>query len=204
MSNQALTNYRVISSARLAVRDGMGGLHGVPALLKRILKEEMWRDFVVAETGQVQRYDRFVDFISTPPLEGLGTDLKTVTKLCEDDPEALELLTNETVNEWGGDRKSETARIKVSIRNLDGGGTNKPVGTTRRYSLRKLAADAPMLHTRVLAGELSPHAAMVEAGFRDRTISIPVDAEKAARAIRRHFTPDQIAALVDLLTEVAS
>ena len=192
MSNQALTNYRVISSARLAVRDGMGGLHGVPALLKRILKEEMWRDFVVAETGQVQRYDRFVDFISTPPLEGLGTDLKTVTKLCEDDPEALDLLNKATTHPGS---RSDLHNNIMEV---------KPQGTSRAYSLRKLAADAPMLHTRVLAGELSPHAAMVEAGFRDRTISIPVDAEKAARAIRRHFTPDQIAAIVDLLTEVAS
>jgi hypothetical protein len=189
MSNQALTNYRVISSARLAVRDGMGGLHGVPALLKRILKEEMWREFVIAETGQVQTYDRFIDFITEPPLEGLGTDLKTVTKLCEDDPEALDLLNKATTHPGS---RSDLHNNIMEV---------KPQGTSRAYSLRKLAADAPMLHTRVLAGELSPHAAMLEAGFRNRTISIPVDAEKAARAIRRHFTPDQIAALVDLLTE---
>lgn len=198
MSNQALTNYRVISSARLAVRDGMGGLHGVPALLKRILKEEMWREFVVAETGQIQRYNRFVDFIATPPLEGLGTDLKTVTKLCEDDPEALDLLNRVAIEKPGGNRQSaEVKSIHSNIMNA----FTPPQGTTRAYSLRRLAADAPMLHTRVLAGELSPHAAMVEAGLRDRTISIPVDAEKAARAIRRHFTPDQIATLIDLLTE---
>lgn len=197
MSNQALTNYRVISSARLAVRDGMGGLHGVPALLKRILKEEMWREFVIAETGQVQTYNRFIDFITEPPLEGMGTDLKTVTKLCEDDPEALDLLNKAAVDKPGGDRRSEDTK---SIHNNVMNG-RPPQGNARAYSLRRLAADAPMLHTRVLAGELSPHAAMVEAGLRDRTISIPVDAEKAARAIRRHFTPDQIAALVDLLTE---
>lgn len=192
MSNQALTNYRVISSARLAVRDGMGGLHGVPALLKRILKEEMWREFVIAETGQVQTYDRFIDFITEPPLEGMGTDLKTVTKLCEDDPEALDLLNKATIKGQGDRRELHSNIMKFDTASQ---------GTTRAYSLRRLAADAPMLHTRVLAGELSPHAAMVEAGLRDRTISIPVDAEKAARAIRRHFTPDQIATLVDLLTE---
>jgi hypothetical protein len=194
MSNQALTNYRVISSARLAVRDGVGGLHGVPALLKRILKEEMWREFVVAETGQVQRYDRFIDFVTTPPLEGMGTDLRTVTKLCEDDPEALDLLNKATIKGQG-----DRTELHNNIMKLD----RTPQGTSRAYSLRKLAADAPMLHTRVLAGELSPHAAMVEAGFRDRAISVPVDAEKAARAIRRHFTPDQIAELINLLSEEA-
>ncbi len=40
-------------------------------------------------------------------------------------------------------------------------------GTEATYTLR-LRKDAPGLHRGVLAGELSPHAAMIEAGFRER------------------------------------
>jgi hypothetical protein len=36
------------------------------------------------------------------------------------------------------------------------------------YALARLRRDRPDIHARVLAGELSPHAGMVEAGFRRR------------------------------------
>ena len=49
----------------------------------------------------------------------------------------------------------------------------RPTGTSRAAALRRLRKDRPDLHTRVLGGELSAHAAMIEAGFR----------KKAARAI---------------------
>lgn len=49
----------------------------------------------------------------------------------------------------------------------------------------KLRKDRPDLHAQVLAGELSPHAAMVEAGFRKRTITVPLE-PGAAATLRRH------------------
>ena len=36
-------------------------------------------------------------------------------------------------------------------------------------ALRRLRKDRPDIHARVLAGELSPHAGMIEAGFRKRS-----------------------------------
>jgi hypothetical protein len=41
-----------------------------------------------------------------------------------------------------------------------------PRGNTAAAALRRLRKDRPDIHGRVLAGELSPHAGMVEAGFR--------------------------------------
>jgi hypothetical protein len=56
---------------------------------------------------------------------------------------------------------------------VDNGGGNinssRPSGTSKAYALRRLRKDRPDLHTRVLAGEISAHAGMVEAGFRKRT-----------------------------------
>lgn len=48
---------------------------------------------------------------------------------------------------------------------------NRPDGTSKDRALRKLRTDAPELHEKVLAGELTPHAAMVQAGFRHRTFT---------------------------------
>jgi hypothetical protein len=44
--------------------------------------------------------------------------------------------------------------------------TERPSGTSREAALRRLRKDRPDLHERVIARELTPHAAMVEAGFR--------------------------------------
>jgi hypothetical protein len=52
-------------------------------------------------------------------------------------------------------------------------------GTSREEALRRLAKDRPDLHARVMAGELSAHAAAIEAGFRAKTVTIPA-AELAA------------------------
>jgi hypothetical protein len=53
---------------------------------------------------------------------------------------------------------------------VDNGGGNinssRPSGTSKAYALRRLRKDRPDLHARVLAGEISAHAAMITAGFR--------------------------------------
>jgi hypothetical protein len=45
-------------------------------------------------------------------------------------------------------------------------GSRRPTGTSKAYALRRLRKDRPDIHARVLAGEISAHAGMVEAGFR--------------------------------------
>jgi hypothetical protein len=42
----------------------------------------------------------------------------------------------------------------------------RPSGNSRAAFLRRLREGRPDIHARVLAGELSPHAGMIGAGFR--------------------------------------
>ena len=74
-----------------------------------------------------------------------------------------------------------------------------PVGNTRAYALRRLRKSRPDLHQRVLAGEISPHAAMVAAGFRPKTRSVVLDPESVARIVIRNFDSEQIAELLERL-----
>jgi hypothetical protein len=46
--------------------------------------------------------------------------------------------------------------------------SERPSGNSRAALLRRLRKDRPDIHARVLAGDLSPYAGMVEAGFRKR------------------------------------
>lgn len=75
-------------------------------------------------------------------------------------------------------------------------------GSRADYLTARIARDRPDILERMKAGEYrSVRQAALEAGIVKPYLQIPYDPERAARAIRRHFTPDQIAALVDLLTE---
>jgi hypothetical protein len=64
--------------------------------------------------------------------------------------------------------------------------------------LRRLRTLRPDLHQRVVDGELSVHAAMIEAGFRKPKMTVPVDSPEAAiRALLRRFTADDLREALD-------
>jgi hypothetical protein len=137
----------------------------VPALLKRVLAEGSWREFVT-QRGERVVHERFADFAGTPPLKGIGTDVALVRRIVADDPEALDLLDRALQNPHGGDH-SKANNVQVA-----------PAGNTRERALRKLRKDAPELHADVLAGRLTAHAAMVQAGFRPRTFTVLYASER--------------------------
>ena len=49
------------------------------------------------------------------------------------------------------------------------GKVGRLTGNRAAYAHHRLRRDRPDIHARVLAGELSPHAGMIEAGFRKKT-----------------------------------
>jgi hypothetical protein len=46
--------------------------------------------------------------------------------------------------------------------------SKRPAGNSTAAFLRRLRKDRPDIHIRVLAGEISAHAGMIEAGFRKK------------------------------------
>lgn len=197
MTGNLRQNGYVISSLGSALRDGEHGLDTVPGLLKRVLADGSWREFVT-ERGEHVEYVRFAEFVTTPPLKGIGATVDLVKRIVAGDKKALDLLDQALQNPHGGDRKS--ADIKSDISTLDKDPNRR--GTGQDYALRKLRKDAPELHADVLAGNLSAHAAMVKAGFRPKTFTVRAnDADSTARSLRKHMPPDALARLARLLTE---
>lgn len=69
-------------------------------------------------------------------------------------------------------------------------------GNAALYTVRRLKRDRPDLAERVIAGELSPNAAAIEAGIRRPTMQIPTDDPiRAAEAIRRRLGDEFLQAL---------
>lgn len=185
-------NDAVVTALRTSIYQGTDGLGTAIKAIKRVLKEGCWRDRIDRRTGNRVTFERFAEFMSTPPLEGLGTDARTLRNLLRDDPEALDLLDQATQN---------SASIHLTaVDNIHG--SERPAGTSRDAALRRLRKDRPDLHARVLTGELTPHGAMVQAGFRRPVISVRTDdPERLAASLRRHLDPTALARLAELLSE---
>ncbi len=65
------------------------------------------------------------------------------------------------------------------------------------YALRRLKRDNPELAERVMAGELSAHAAAVEAGFRSPKVAVRLDdMRSAARTLASRLDAEQIDDLI--------
>lgn len=181
----------LVDALSSALDSGGHGLSNVPVLLKRLLAEEGWREFETVR-GEVVRHERFEEFVAAPPLKGLGAEISLIKRIVADDREAVDLLDRVLQRQVGRPRE-----IVDNVHNSEG----RPSGTSQARALRRLRKDAPELHAEVIAGRLSAHAAMVKAGLRARTISVPVERpDRVAAALRRHMTQEQLEELVRHLT----
>ncbi len=57
----------------------------------------------------------------------------------------------------------------------------RPAGTSAAAAMRRLAKDVPAIHAQVIAGELSPNAAAIKAGFRQPKFQLPDEPVAAGR-----------------------
>ena len=110
------------------------------------------------------------------PLEGLGASLDLVRRLVEDDPEVLDMLDREVKRDVGRPKREET------VSNAHGF-EPRPSSDSVQQALRRLRDARPDLHAKVLAGALTPHAAMVAAGsrrrkYRDSTVASKIISEE--------------------------
>ncbi|WP_018639879.1 hypothetical protein [Parafrankia elaeagni] len=201
--NTPKANAVLVEALSSSLRATENGLGTVPDLLRRVLQEESWREFVTPR-GEIVHHEQFVEFVTTPPTHGLGATIDLLKRILADDRETLDLLDQALKGQDGGDRLSGDRPTNVDNVNI-----GRPVGNTAETALRRLRkeaeagnAQAAELRAEVLAGRLSPHAAMIRAGFRSKTVSVPLGKpESIASTLRRHMKPDQLRELRRLLDD---
>lgn len=165
-----------------AVNHGGGLLEHIPALVNRVIDTGAWKCRV--HRGQTFQHERFIDFITSKPLAGCGWDPDKVLALIKGDPD-LERRWREMVTPDNHRPKGESNNNIITSRQ----------GTGRTYTLSRLKREAPALYQKVIDKKLSPNAAAIQAGFRVKTISIPLDAERAASILRKYFKNVEIGEL---------
>jgi hypothetical protein len=182
----------LIDAAGTALQHGGESLAQFPILLERILDEEAWRSFTT-QRGETVTHETLDEFVGDPPLAGLGSNVAQIDRLLAEYPRVKDKF--DAGLERKGGRPAKTTGIAGGL---------QPEHGTQREALRRLRSQAPALHARVLAGELSPNAAMIEAGFRHPTINVPLDdMSRLAGTLRRRLDSTQLAELRTLLTEMA-
>lgn len=167
---------------------GGQGIAQAPTLLRQVLEERAWAEFCAPDGRRVSHRD-FLAFVVARPPTGLGAAVEELRRLTGGDPVILDLLEQAL--------QESTARGGVDNINA----TVRPSGTSQAAALRRLRKDAPQLHHLVMTGEMSAHGAMVEAGFRSRTVTVPLARpETTARVLRENMSPDELAHLIELLS----
>lgn len=151
-----------------------------------------WKRFVNPK-GEEVKHEHFAEFVISPPLRGLDTTVENLRAICSRDTHAADALDRVLADT--APRNQHTSVLPVDNRN-----GQRPTGTTRDRSLRHLREHSPDLHRRVLNGELSAHAAMVQGGFRPRTTTVRLDdMQRAAATLARKLTEEQRDELAGLL-----
>lgn len=186
-------NNVLVETLGTSLRYGGSALSDVPALLKRVLAEDAWRDFVTRRGEHVQ-HERFTGFVTSPPLKGLGADDELIDRIVgTDDPDLLCLL-----------RDARKGTPGPRVREVFGGDSppNTHGSQDSDYVAQRLAESARDEYEAVKRGEKSINAAAISAGFRRHRIPVRLDsAESAAQSLRAHMQPDTRRALARLLMD---
>lgn len=194
MTDQLRVYGHLVDDLSSAARHGGSALADAPVLLKRVLVEGAWREFVT-QRGDHVVHERFSAFVTTPPLKGLGVDMALVERVVgTEDPELL-LLLRDAEKVGAGFRSDLQPGADSSPGDSHGNGQSD-------YLAQRLSAQHPGEYAAVKSGELSINAAAVLAGIRPRRISVRLDRpESLAQSLRRHLTAEQLAAVRALLED---
>ena len=194
------------------LRSSAQSMSNIPYLIKQILDDEMWKLFQHPSASQVIDNSNlsFVEFVTTQPPVGLGSELKDLENIlvvqtrsnnnkdAEIAQEGLQILSREVgkaIEEMGLHTLPESIANRFE-------NEKKSSSKAKISALRRLERERPDLYSHCMEGKISINQAMIEAGFRKRRFSVPQDnISGAANAIRNRLTEEQILALITELRQ---
>ncbi len=182
-----------ILSLQSALSKTEPNLHAVLTAFTRVTTDRCWRHWIDDNGATIKwKASEFRSFLAAPRPRGCGSQLHVLERALRG-TEAwgtyLELI------------RGEPGRPEINSDIVTGcfPSIPAPQGNSVSYAHRRLSRARPDLLERIKLGQLTPNAAMVEAGFRSQAITIPADPEGAARRLRRHFDGERLKQLTELL-----
>lgn len=189
-------------------------LRNVPGLLKKIIRDESWRERELQRTHEIVGFRNFRQFVESPPPEGLGTTINLLIDICQtyEDTEAILMISQAETGTRGGNnnpnglggKSGKMDRDIVNVNNINIDNDRSTMGTATTYTMRRLAKDAPELLTNVLSGEMTANAAAIKAGFRKRKMQVPEDAEAAGRYLAKRVDSQWLSDMLESFKDAAN
>lgn len=170
-----------------SAEQGLGGLENA---VRVVLQRQSWERRRDPVSGNVYACESFADLMTSDPPRGLGWAAEDVRRVCRGNVALYDLFDQALQRPHGTNQHSEDL---YNVQDL-----SAPTGNSKQAALRKLRKNRPDLHAMVVNEELSPHAAMVEAGFRPRTASVRTDdPANVAAFLAKHFDAETINAIAE-------
>jgi len=160
-----------------------GRLSDFPGLLKKLIKERVWERRVYH--GRLIELPNLRALITEKPLNGWGEDPKKIEAVIKDNAEVLAMYRAEMLDEEGGTGSNQHKRATgYNITSC-----KRITGTSRAYSIGVVQRKCdPETVAEVMAGTISPNAALERAGIRkNRQISMLRDPARTALKIRERM-----------------
>jgi hypothetical protein len=198
--------WNVIDRVRAIHKEGNSEVAALRMGFLDIVREDIWKEHWNPLVKAVVQFDGLSDFITAPTPEGCGMGLDEFRRLFQDHAkeqaiieEALTPEKSEGNNKEGTNQHTPTALGRLD--NVKPTRKEYPDGNSRARALRSLRKHAPAQYERVKAGEVSAHKAMVEAGLRRKTITVPADVGGLIEALNRRLSNEDILTLRDGLRQ---
>ena len=193
-------NDDLVQSLRNSLHNREHSIRAFPGLLLRTIETEAWRSFKTP-LGELVVNETFHQFLMKEPFNGLGISDSYARQIVQDNKPALDALDQALQVASGAPVGNQNAaNDKTTLYNIQD--CKAPSGTSESAALRRLRKDRPDLHAKVLDGELSAHAAAVQAGFRPTTFTVRADNPTSiANTLRRRLNRDVLAAVLAELNQ---
>lgn len=201
MASNALQNGRQVDLLYRWLREDVS--EQMPNLIKKIIVSKMWQVHQFERTGEIYEFDDFIEFVESEPPGGLGSSIKQLMFICRDDKEALDMI-DQVMKNPGDKPKTLNSPYKAPSREqkILKGPSRSAIQRGLRV-LRQRAESDPRIakiRDRVLAGEITVNAALIEAGLRTPRTSIPIgDVDAAAKTLKKMFSEKELKTLVSKL-----
>jgi len=179
-------------------------------ILEGIVEKRAW-EYLTDDDGEpVGTLRRLIE--EKPPV-GAGMPADKVMRLLEIEHryehandqwrERMAVLRDTIRRELGAEPLRDKPGRPPNVDNVKNTASKKG-GNDPAYKLARLQRDAPDLAQKVLDGELSAHAAALEAGFVNPKVAIRLDdLSSAARTICRKLDRDEVLELIDWLYKLS-
>ena len=167
--------------------EATGGMRHFPGLLKKSIRNKAWERRT--NRGKVIELASLRELITEKPLRGWGEDVDKVRAVIKDDPEALAMF-REAMKHQGErtDLGNNVPEVERAHR-----------GNSRAFSIDRVQreCDAETVAA-VMAGTVTPNAALVKAGIREnRQVYVPREPAKAVAKLRQQFGDEFVLSMME-------